>query len=177
MDAWDPEACGAFVESAGFPQYKVVPECVCLSVCMRALSGDADQAVASVHSVRWLVLCVRARRRPAFPTASLANSAPHTLCAPACWARSLSVVPPAPIVLQETFVLNLTGSRLKKLKIQNLSQMNIKDFEHQRVRDRSVWRLLQDLSELLFCLPASPQVIMQAIRAALEAESGAGEPA
>ena len=36
--------------------------------------------------------------------------------------------------MQETFETNLTGSRLKKLKIQNLTQMNIKDHEHQRVR-------------------------------------------
>ena len=31
-------------------------------------------------------------------------------------------------------MLNLTGSRMKALKMQNLSQMNITNFEHQKVR-------------------------------------------
>ena len=34
---------------------------------------------------------------------------------------------------QEAFIVNLTGTRLKTLKMQNLSQMSITNFEHQKV--------------------------------------------
>lgn len=40
---------------------------------------------------------------------------------------------------QETFVTNLNGYRLQTMDITGLSKMNIKDFEHQRVRKLRNW--------------------------------------
>ncbi len=82
--------------------------------------------------------------------------------------------------LQETFALNLTGPRLRVLQIQNLAQMNIRDFAHQKVGICS--SQLSQPSELTgnpaaiivdrsFTWMTVLQEIMQAIREAI-AEDG-----
>lgn len=78
-------------------------------------------------------------------------------------------------------MVNLTGRRMKALKMQNLSQMNIKNFEEQKVGCRvppPPHTHTPVSREMLTCVCGwTVQAIMEAIREAIaEDESGAGGP-